>query len=118
MKAHSFGSRYLEWMADLFSDRGQDSNPCAGIFRPPRELVVPLYHGAPSIYTFLYFGKGNIPFMCFGINVIGFCSVEAVGPLMVFWIDGLKSIYLFMIFFTYFYFTIPYLFIYLFYLLG
>ena len=29
LKAHLFGNRYPEWMPNLPSDRGQDSNPCA-----------------------------------------------------------------------------------------
>ena len=28
LKAHPFRNRYLEWMPNLPSDRGQDSNPC------------------------------------------------------------------------------------------
>ena len=29
LKAHRFGNRYPEWTPNLYSDRGQDLNPCA-----------------------------------------------------------------------------------------
>ena len=29
LRAHPFGNRYPEWMSNLHSDRGQDSNQCA-----------------------------------------------------------------------------------------
>ena len=29
LKTHPFGNHYPEWMPNLHSDRGQDSNPCA-----------------------------------------------------------------------------------------
>ena len=42
LEAYLFGNRNPEWMANLPSNRGQDSNPSV-----PPARAVPLYHGGP-----------------------------------------------------------------------
>ena len=55
LKAHPFGNRYPEWMPNLPSDRGQDSNPCAWGTLGPHSAHGSTVPRRPSVtFTYLF----------------------------------------------------------------
>ena len=52
LKGRSFGNRYPEWMPNLTSNRGQDSNPCAwGSLAPHSARGYTCYVYPPTSHT-------------------------------------------------------------------
>ena len=49
LKTHPFGNHYPEWMPNLNSDRGQDSNRALRHPKASKAQAVLLFHGGPKL---------------------------------------------------------------------